>query len=365
MLEAIQEGAFGSSNVGIFSFRMEKPRVIPVSNSGTEATAGDKGGPAGAQTTAPLPPEERIGGGACPAPADVSLAARLRRCQRGSKALIAYLLDSEVHTFAFSVAANAIISFIPFVVLLYALARSVFQSEWKNPSTPPTEMISVINQMVVYFIPSTATEKWLTWNLWNASWHGGEVLSVIMILVACTGIFLPLEVALNKAWGVAKSRNYIYNQTLALGLAVLMVVLGMASIFINEGMQDIVSFLLGLLFFHHTDNWLYSIVFNSVSYLWLAVTTGAACILFFFFVYWLLPNRKIPWRPVLRTAIYTGIIWLVARVIFAAVLPHLDLRKMYGPFFVSVGLLFWAYVSGLILFAGAQFSASRLVDKKN
>jgi membrane protein/epoxyqueuosine reductase len=29
---------------------------------------------------------------------------------------------------------------------------------------------------------------------------------------------------------------------------------------------------------------------------------------------------------------------------------------------VSVGLLFWAYISGLILFAGAQFSVARLGD---
>ena len=47
---------------------------------------------------------------------------------RDGTALVAYLLDSEVHTFAFSVAANAIISFIPFVVLLYTLALSVFHS---------------------------------------------------------------------------------------------------------------------------------------------------------------------------------------------------------------------------------------------
>ncbi len=51
------------------------------------------------------------------------------RWRRDGTALIAYLLDSEVHTFAFSVAANAIISFIPFVVLLYTLALSVFHSQ--------------------------------------------------------------------------------------------------------------------------------------------------------------------------------------------------------------------------------------------
>ena len=60
-------------------------------------------------------------------------------------ALIAYLLDSEVHTFAFSVAANAILSFIPFIVLLYTLAQSVFHSD---------AMVDVLDDMVQYFLPS-------------------------------------------------------------------------------------------------------------------------------------------------------------------------------------------------------------------
>jgi uncharacterized BrkB/YihY/UPF0761 family membrane protein len=44
---------------------------------------------------------------------------------------------------------------------------------------------------------------------------------------------------------------------------------------------------------------------------------------------------------------------------------HLDLNALYGPFRVSVSLLMWAYVSGLILFAGAQFSVTRWGDKKS
>src|SRR5215470_12427309 len=39
-----------------------------------------------------------------------------------------YLLRTDVHTFAFSVAANAILSFFPFVVLLMTLIRRVFRS---------------------------------------------------------------------------------------------------------------------------------------------------------------------------------------------------------------------------------------------
>jgi membrane protein/epoxyqueuosine reductase len=65
-------------------------------------------------------------------------------------------------------------------------------------------------------------------------------------------------------------------------------------------------------------------------------------------------------KPVLRASIVTGFIWLCAKYLFVAILPHLDLKSIYGPFYVSVGLLFWAYISGLILFAGAQFSVARL-----
>jgi membrane protein len=269
------------------------------------------------------------------------------RLRKNCAPIIEYLLDSEVHTYAFSVAANAIISFIPLVVLLYTLAISVFHSQ---------EMVNVVNKIVDQFLPSTAKQGnqdflayWLREVATMSARHGLQAASVVMILISCTGIFLPLEVALNQAWGVTRSRNYLLNQLVAFGLAILMVVLAMGSVFLSTWQRQ----LLGFVFFHHTDN----LVFEGISYLWLAAMTGAASILFFFSIYWLLPNRKIPARQVIRTSVITGIVWLVAKEGFVVILPRLDLKALYGPFYVSVGLLFWSYISGLILFAGAQFSA--------
>jgi membrane protein len=271
------------------------------------------------------------------------------RWRKNCTPVIEYLLDSEVHTYAFSVAANAIISFIPLIVLLYTIAISVFHSD---------EMVNVVNKIVDQFLPTTAIqatkgghEDFLAFWLRSvgAAHHGLQMASVVMILISCTGIFLPLEVALNQAWGVTKSRNYIFNQVVAFGLAILMVFLAMGSVFLSTWQRQ----LLGFVFFHHTQN----IIFEGISYVWLAITTGLASILFFFSIYWLLPNRKIPPRQVIRTSIVTGIIWLAAKEAYVAILPHMDLKALYGPTYVSVGLLFWAYISGLILFAGAQFSA--------
>jgi YihY family inner membrane protein len=296
-----------------------------------------------------------------PRAADVEEPAKKSKWYRWRKdgtALVSYLLDSEVHTFAFSVAANAILSFIPFIVLLYTLAETVFHH---------SEMMKkVIYDMVVYFLPSN--QDFVATNLDHvanaASRHGVQLFSLIMILVACTGIFLPLEVALNQAWGVTKSRNYLHNQVIAFGLAILMVVLGMGSVLVNFGAREVLK----LLFDHHTDikiiDWILNFTLQGTEFVVLAATTGVASILFFFSIYWLLPNRKVPWRSVLRTSIYTGVIWLAAKYIFVAVLPHMHLDDLYGRFYVSVGLLFWAYVSGLILFAGAQFSVARMGEKK-
>jgi YihY family inner membrane protein len=268
------------------------------------------------------------------------------RWRQDGTALIKYLLDSEVHTFAFSVAANAILSFIPFVVLLYTLALSVFHSQ---------SMAGVVSDLVTNYFPSTASVAFWA-NLRKVAPGHVQAFSLVMILISCTGIFLPLEVALNQAWGVAKSRNYLLNQVVAFGLAILMVVLGFISIVLGTAQRTVLAFLM----FHKVDNWFYKFISDS----WLGLCSGAACILFFFSIYWLLPNCKVPWRPVLRASVVTGVIWLVAKYIFVLVLPHLDLNAMYGPFFISVGLLLWAYISGLILFAGAQYSVARLGNHK-
>ena len=282
------------------------------------------------------------------------------RWRKDGTALIAYLLDSEVHTFAFSVAANAIISFIPFVVLLYTLALSVFHSE---------AMVKVVDNMVNYFLPSATTTKgWITYYILHeavmphplVNRHGAQIFALVMILISCTGIFLPLEVALNQAWGVKKSRNYLFNQSIAFGLALLMLALAVACMVTNVAVDQA----LPIAFFHHTDNVVFRSVFGGVDYAWLAISTGIASIIFFFAVYYILPNRKVPWRPVLRTSVITGIAWLLSRFVFVLILPHMDLQSIYGPFFISVGLLFWAYFSGLILFAGAQFSVAKWKDRE-
>jgi len=262
-----------------------------------------------------------------------------------AKALVHYLLQTEVHTYAFSVAACGLLSLFPFIVVMYTLAGHVFHS---------SEMWQVISEMIRFFLPTThSDQEFIVKNmgLVASEHHHIALISMVTLFISCTGIFLPLEVALNQVWGVTKSRSYLMNQAVSIGLAILMIFFATAVAVLGATQQSVITFL----FLGHTDNLLFRILTMSL----LEVTTALASIAMFFFTYWLLPNYRIPFRAVFPTAVVTGLLWESCKFLYLVALPHLDLRSAYGPFATSVGLMMWAYVSGLLLLGGAHYSAAR------
>jgi YihY family inner membrane protein len=257
-------------------------------------------------------------------------------------ALAHYMTKTEVHTYAFSVAAQTILSVFPFIVLLLTLAQRFFHSP---------RMVNMVVQMMTNFLPSNQDFVMRNMRFLAAAHAQTEIFSVVMLLITTTGVFLPLEVALNSVWGVKKNRNYLHNQIVALVLAAGVCVLAMASIGLSAAQVSVLEFI----FRGHTHNFFFTFIGDS----FLRICAGLASIGLFFLIYWGLPNRKIPALAVLPTAIVMGVLWEIAKYLYILTLPHLDLRSVYGPFEVSVGLILWAFLSGMLLLAGAYVSATR------
>jgi membrane protein len=263
-------------------------------------------------------------------------------------ALGRYLLQTEVHTYAFSVAANSILSLFPFIVLMLTLSRNVFHSQ---------QMANVVTDMLRNVLPATsATQDFVVRNMQLVAYTRKKVqiLSLIALLITSTGVFLPLEVALNRVWGVHKDRSYFRNQLVSIGLAFCVGTLAMASVAFTDSQQSFLAWI----FFGHTDG----IAFVIATHVLLQLCAVVASIALFFLVYWILPNTRISARAVLPAAVVVGLLWEVAKMLYIRALPWLDFQSMYGPFYISVGLMMWAFLSGLLLLAGAQFSAVRHVQ---
>jgi membrane protein/epoxyqueuosine reductase len=249
-----------------------------------------------------------------------------------------YLTKTEVHTYAFSVAANAILSFIPSVVLALTLTRKVFHS--------PT-MYDVVIQLLRDYLPSN--QDFVIKNMKAlAGAHRVQIFSLVMLVISSTGVFLPLEVALNKVWDFQNNRSYIGNQLISLGLAIGCGTLAMLSVAATAGNWHLLGTVLPM----------NNILARAVGYMVMKVFAILASIAIFVVIYWALPNGKVSVRTVLPAAMVTGILFEVAKQLYVLSLPWLDFQNVYGPFSVSVTLMFWAYVSGMLLLGGAFLSAA-------
>jgi membrane protein len=252
---------------------------------------------------------------------------------------IRYLLRTEVHTFAFSVAANALLSFFPFVVLLMTLIRRVFHSP---------VMYDVVVELLRDYLP--AGQEFVIRNL-NAlvgARHRVQIFSLVILLITSTGIFMPLEVALNRIWRFPENRSYVGNQLIALGLAFWCGVLALLSVGLTAGNVAIMEVLLR----GHGTGFV-----RFIGFLVMKVFAIGASIAIFFLIYWLLPNGKVPARAVLSTAIIMGLLSEALKYTYILALPLLNFAEVYGPFSLSVSLMFWAFLSGLLLLTGAHLSA--------
>jgi len=273
----------------------------------------------------------------------------LQTLRRNGWSTLKYLGTTEVHTYAFSVAANAILSFFPASVLLLTISRRVFHS----PS-----MVNAIKRMLGAYLPSN--QDFIVGNVVAmAASHKIQLFSIVMLFISCTGVFEPLEVALNSVWGF-KSRNYLMNQVVSLGLALCCGVLALLSVAGTAGVWAPAAEAQLWLGSHVGNGMFYSLVDKinvTIQFVALKIFGMIASVLIFFLIYWRLPNGKVPYKAVLPSAIITGVAWEIAKLLYVACLPLLDFRESYGPFYVSVTLIFWAFFSGLLLLGGAHLSA--------
>jgi YihY family inner membrane protein len=180
-----------------------------------------------------------------------------------------------------------------------------------------------------------------------------SLFSFLLLLWSSSGMFLPLEKALNRAWEVEKSRSWWRSYLVALEMAFVfaLFILAYASVAsVNVYLQKSLYGWAELHpapalteFFYHTA--------------FAAVTFGMT-LLIFTILFQRLPNRHLGSRKVLPGAILTAIFWEAARTLFTHLLPLFHYSHVYGSIGVVVALMTWLYVSSVVTLFGAHVSRS-------
>ncbi|WP_051669388.1 YihY/virulence factor BrkB family protein [Bryobacter aggregatus] len=257
---------------------------------------------------------------------------RLKRLWPDIKPTLLFWTETEVHVYSFSVAANVLLSFFPFLVVATSIIR--YALHWFGVEQ------GIYLALRDYFPGETGA--FIVRNLQATIYKHGQALSMfsmILLLFTANGIFMPLEVALNRIWGISKNRSFLKNQLVSQGL-----ILGCGFLWLATSVAASPVVKIG---------WLSAIVYKLAS---LPVTIGIV-----FLTYWLLPNGRVPPLLVFIAAIFVGVSIEAMKLLNWLIWPWLNEKMMreYAPFAHSVTIIIWSFIFSMLVLGGADWSARK------
>jgi uncharacterized BrkB/YihY/UPF0761 family membrane protein len=251
-----------------------------------------------------------------------------------------YWMETEVHVYCFSIAANVLLSFFPFLVVMISICKY-----WLHWNAAIDAMYSALAD----YLPGSLGD-FVERNL-RASVHRLEWVSILLLLFTANGIFEPLEVALNRVWGVTANRSFIRNQIVSFGLIFLCGSLTLLSTTATALNQTFLA----------TTGWAGGWVGVFVGAVFFKLAAIPISMLTLFLVYWFLPNAKVPRNRIIAAAIIIGLLLELLKYLELLIWPWFDakLAREYGPFRRSVALIFFSFFGSMLILAGAEWAARR------
>ena len=166
---------------------------------------------------------------------------------------------------------------------------------------------------------------------------GLEVFSLLLIVWGSSGIFMPVEMALNRAWG-GQPRPFLRSRLLAF----LMTVAGGLLTFLSVSLTVLARS--------------YGRELPALARYGAKLSALLLTYLIFFLIYRVVSDPSVGGRVALRAAWWAGTAWEAAKYLFVINLGRANLQAFYGPLAFAVALVLWAYVSSLVLVFGALMS---------
>ena len=250
-----------------------------------------------------------------------------------------YLMETEAHVYALAISASVLLAFYPFLTLMMSLCRDVLH--WRAAQQA---IYLALNDLF-----AGEPGKFIGYNLRVADIPKFHLTGMFLLLFTANGIFEPLEVALNRAWGVTANRSYLKNQLISLALIFACGALALFSLILTALGGTFISGAAGSL--GAIAGWIQRLFFK--------LAAVPVSMLALFLVYWLLPNRKIDPARVAPVAIVVGLVLEALKyvnVLFANMIYE-KLKDDYNIFRYSVTILLWSAVGALVVLAGAHWTA--------
>jgi membrane protein len=173
------------------------------------------------------------------------------------------------------------------------------------------------------------------------------VLGIGGLVWACTWVFSSLRIALNVVFQAREGRGVLYGK----GIDLLMVLLAGTFLLISMAFTSVITFVQGYRFSPFLN--LVPIIRFILKYVIPFLFTFWMC----FLIYKVVPNRKIRFRTAFQAALFTSLLWEVAKQLFGWYVLHLGrFSIIYGSLSALAVFFLWIYYSSVILILGGEIA---------
>jgi YihY family inner membrane protein len=251
--------------------------------------------------------------------------------------------DNDLFTSAAAMSYFGLLTLFPALLLLLTISNSI-----------PTGS-QLLTQFVKVFPGSGEFLRATIRSLENVS-TAIIISCVFVVLWAGSWVFSVIERALNRIWGTT-SRTFFHGRALTLGMIGTVGMVMLASVLFTSVIVSLQT-LAARIPLRILERWA---IFGMLgSAFWQSIFVFGSILVtvsIFIIVYRFMPNTRVRFRDAIPGAVVSGVLWEIAKYIFAWSLHYFHYDQIYGSVGAVVAVLTWSYVSSLILLFGAQLTA--------
>ena len=234
------------------------------------------------------------------------------------------------------IAFSLILALIPLLVLTISVATFFFE---KGQTITIPEIVDVLSNAVPM---SDEAQRLLTDLLFevSGSTSGAVSIGVIAFIWLTTRLFGSLRVALSDVFDIEDTRNILQAKLFDMRISLISSLFLAGYIFIRTYLAVNVQ---GQFRVTAIEGWILTFV------------AFAFILLTFFLLYRYLPSRRVRWRTAFVAALFTSVLFEVARYVFTLTLPFMNPGSMYsGVIAALVVPVVWSYYVALIFILGGE-----------
>ncbi len=173
-------------------------------------------------------------------------------------------------------------------------------------------------------------------------------IGFVGLFLASTSLFSSMRTTLNTVYKIRPTESALLGKLRDLAMVLFVLLYFLVSVAILPALEMIQEYAGNLTILHALKmGFVENLVYGGISF--------AVMLVIFVLLYWFIPQKSMPVKPVLVSAVSSAVLWELARQMFGLYINNVvTFNRIYGAYALVVVVAFWIYYTSIVFIIGAE-----------